>query len=50
MEDKITKPLFKPSEPILPPVLPSKAIQETKKEPITYDEVLLELESLSSSF
>ncbi len=45
-EQKDTKPLFKPSEPILPPVVqPSKP---EKKEPTTYDEVLLELESLSS--
>jgi hypothetical protein len=40
------KPLFKPSDPILPPVIASTS--KPKKEPITYDEVLLELESLSS--
>jgi hypothetical protein len=38
MSDKERKPLFKPSETILPPVLqPSKP---EKKEPTTYDEVL----------
>ena len=47
-ENKPIKPLFKPSEPILPPVLPTPTPSGIKKEPTTYDEVLLELESLSS--
>jgi hypothetical protein len=48
-EEKNIKPLFKASEPILPPVIQSnKPPTQEKKEPTTYDEVLLELESLSS--
>ncbi len=42
-----TKPLFKPSDPILPPVL-TPPQTKPNKEPTTYDEVLLELESLAS--